>query len=149
IWSSAEPNLKDLAQFLTTETSAMFDSEKILGRWVFDLNGAVALLRKNKPNITPVQVAQQRNYLVAAFGKASFVAAPRQEVFLKNVPPLRPPAGGAAQFQTYQGQWKNTGGKYEVSLTVDGRTEESPVEMQGDRVALNYGNTALSFMREN
>jgi hypothetical protein len=151
IWAAAKPNLRDLTNFLATGQSETFSSEKLLGRWSFDVNGAIALHRKTRPNLTSNQAAQLKNSIAAAFGRTSLVATPERQAFLKNVPRGRTPAGAppATELQTLQGEWKNSGGKYEMTFTVDGKAEPVVVEFEGSRLNITgEGIPPLAFTRE-
>ena len=52
IWATVVPDLKDLPIFLDTGKSPKYDPEKILGRWTFNVNAAMGLFRRAKPNIS-------------------------------------------------------------------------------------------------
>jgi hypothetical protein len=147
-----EPNLQDLNIFFTTGESPKFSSEKIVGRWRYDLNGAVGTLRKLQPNMTSTRMAEWKRWMAASFGNASFVATPEQEVVIKNLPSLKATPGAApppAQLHTWAGQWKNAGSRYDITVKVDGRTEQTAVEIQGDRLSLTLEGIAMAFLREN
>ncbi len=150
VWAAVEPNLQDLNTFITTGESPRFGSEKIVGRWSFDLSGAVAALRKLRPNLPSSKMSEWKRWMAASFARASFIATPEQEVFLKYLPPLKT-AGATAvvQLQSYAGQWKGSGSKYEITVSVDGRTEQTTVEIQGDRLAIALQGVAMAFQREN
>jgi hypothetical protein len=150
LWAAAKPNLQDFQNFLHTGESATY-TEKILGRWSFDVNGALAAMRRNKPGISPAQLVAQRNWMNASLGKASFVATPQQEALLKNIVLSKASTPGAmpvVQVQNYQGSWKGTDGKYEVTINTD-KTEQSPIEFQGDRLSFTLGSITYVFAREN
>jgi len=142
------PNLKDLRAFLETGKSAKYE-EKILGRWAFDLNGSVLLLRKAKPNITSKEMQERKRWLAALYARSSFVATPppEQQAFLKNMPKLTPGAQ-PGELQTWNGQWKGAEGSYTASLNADGRTQELAANIQGDRLTVSGAGMELAFVRE-
>jgi uncharacterized membrane protein required for colicin V production len=144
------PNLKDLRAYLESGKSEQFDSQKILGRWEFDVNGTVGLLRKVKPNMSPTEAARLRATLAATFMKTSFVAAPGQQAFLKNVPHVRVSAGAppTTEFQTLIGQWKESGASYELSFTIENVPTTLTGEIVGERLTVTGQNLNLSFIRE-
>jgi hypothetical protein len=144
------PDLEDLRTFLETGKSPKYDSEKILGRWDFDVNGAVTLLRKTRPNIPYGDLQKLKRGLALRFAKTSFVATAGQQVFLKNIP-LAKAAGEAmpsVELQTLQGQWKNSDGKYKLAFSRDGKTEEMAAVIEGDRLILIGPAMELAFVRE-
>ena len=118
------PRLKDLPTYLETGKSPKYDSEKILGRWNFNVNVAMSLFRRAKPNISSKEMQNWKRWMVAAFAKTSFVAMTDHQAILKNVPQLRLPAAGAAPSagpQTLKGQWKSSG--WQVSTYPFGRSQ--------------------------
>jgi hypothetical protein len=147
IKSALVPNLQDLRTFLETGESAKF-TEKLLGRWNFDLTGSMALFRKDKPNLPAKQLAQQRGWMAATLGKAVFIATPEQQAILKNVPSLKAAPGTGNSLQTVQGEWKGTGGKYDLAVTIDGKAEQMTAEIQGSRLNVTGLAFGLAFTRE-
>jgi hypothetical protein len=147
IKSAIVPNLQDLRTFLETGESAKF-TEKFLGRWNFDLAGTMGLFRKDKPNLTAKQLAQQRGFMSALFGKAVFVATPEQQAFLKNVPSLKPAPGAGSNLQTLQGEWKGADGNYDLTITSDGKAEQMKADLQGSRLNVTAPGIGLVFSRE-
>jgi hypothetical protein len=149
IWSTLTPNLKDLEGFLVTLRSPKYDSERILGRWNFDVHAAIAAYRKAKPNIASTEMQRMRRLIEANFAKASIVAMPDQHALLKNlaqlkVVPSAPPAVG----QTAQGQWAKQDGKYQFTFSLEGREQQVPATLDGDRLTLNNEGTELVLLRE-
>lgn len=144
------PNLKDLRAYLESGKSEQFDSQKILGRWEFDVNGTVGLLRRAKPGMSPTEAARLRATLAATFMKTSFVAAPGQQAFLKNVPHVKAGAGASptTEFQTLIGQWKESGANYELSFTIENVPATFSGEIVGERLTVTGQNLNLSFSRE-
>lgn len=143
--TSLVPNLKDLRGYLETGSSAKF-SEPILGRWNFDVNGTIGLLRREKPNMTSKEMTQRRAALAPFAAATEIVVTPEQQVFLKNVPFIRP---GSASAQTIQGEWKGQNGKYTFTASLNGRTETLSVELVGSRLNVNGQEMlGLAFNRE-
>ena len=139
-------NLLDLQVFLTNGVSQKF-GEKILGRWDFDVNGSIMLLRKAKPNITSNEMQKWKRWMASIFAKATFVATAEQQAFLKNMPRL---AAGAqpGDLQTLQGQWKRAEGSYVLTLNTDGKTQDMTAQIQGDRLTISGSGMDLAFVRE-
>jgi hypothetical protein len=134
IWKTAAPDLQDLRNFLETGRSAKYDGEKILGRWDYDVNSAIALVGKTEPNITSRQM-QEKRLDIARLSKAVLVAAPGGQVFIKNAPPLN------------TGSWRKTsGGQYEFRLGGGGGRERS--EIDDDHLTLLNETAPLVFKRE-
>ncbi len=140
------PNLRDLRVYLETGLSTNFDAEQILGRWLFDVNGAVAVQRRAKPNMSPTEASRLRLALATGFARTVLVATPEQDAILKNIPQVKVTAGAAptTELQTVRGKWKNTGGKYE--LTIGDQPQAVAVEIQGER--LNIPAMGLAFIRD-
>jgi hypothetical protein len=82
--------------------------------------------------------------------KTSFVAAPGQQAFLKNVPHVKAGAGASptTEFQTLIGQWKESGANYELSFTIENVPATFSGEIVGERLTVTGQNLNLSFSRE-
>lgn len=151
IWATVTPNMNDLRAYLTNGISAKYDSMKLVGRWDFDVNGTIALVRKAHPTIPSSEMHKYKTLLAASFANTSFVATPENNAFLKNVPhvkvtPGQPPS---TEMQSRQGTWKKTGNNsYEVTLTNNGQTEQLNAERQANRLTLIGEGTQLAFDRE-
>ena len=94
IWGIVLPNLSDLQHFLTTGQSAKYDDEKILGRWDANVNASLGVLKRIKPNITPIEMKQLKRLASAILAKTTLVAAPDNQIFVKNIG--KPKLGAAA-----------------------------------------------------
>ena len=151
IWATVVPELKDLPAFLTTGKSPKYDSEKILGRWNFNVSVAMSLFRRAKPNISSTEMQKWKKWMVSAFAKTSFVAMTDHQAILKNVPQIRLPAAGAASAggpQTLKGQWKDSDGKYQLALSGGNRDELFAARIEGDRLTIRVEGLDLAFDRE-
>jgi hypothetical protein len=151
IWATVVPNLKDLPIFLDTRKSPKYDPETILGRWIFNVNGAMSLFRKAKPNISSKEMQTWKRWMLAAFAKTSLVAMTDHQAILKNVPQLRLPAAGAVSAggpQTLKGEWKNLDGKYKLTLSGGSRDEQVTATVEGDRLTVAGEGLSLVFDRE-
>jgi hypothetical protein len=149
IWAIAVPNFKDLETFLKTGKSAQYDDQQILGRWTIDLNGALNVLKKTKPNLVSAEMQKLKRVLVASLGKTTLVAAPDKQIIIKNFgtvkPATKPNTPPTVDYQTLQGQWAEAGGKYQ--LTIQGRpTLEAAVE--GDKLTISGDALPMRFDRE-
>jgi hypothetical protein len=150
VWNTVAPEMKDLRSFLATGQSPKYDSEKILGRWSFDVGAAVNAARRLKPNMPAKELQALRRYITAAFEKTSFVAMTDRRALLKNVPPLRLPAApaGSLATQNLDGKWDNQGGKYQLSMAPGGQ-QDFTANVEGDRLTINTGEGMnLIFNRE-
>lgn len=140
------PNLPDLQAFLTNGVSQTFD-EKILGRWDFDLNGSVLVMRKAKPNLPATEMRKWKNWLASNFSRATFVATTENQAFLKNMP--RFTAGATSgDLQKMEGQWKSNGDNYALTLTADGKTQEMTAHIAGDLITISGPGMDIVFVRE-
>jgi hypothetical protein len=150
MWTTLQPDLQDLTVFLTNGVSPKFDSEKILGRWDFDVSATISLFRKSKPNIPSSEMSRVRKYVAQGFSGTMLVAMPGGRVILKNYPHLRMAAGAAptTESQTIEGQWRNSDGKYMLAYSSDGKTEQATVGIEGDRLVIGGQGLDLAFERE-
>jgi hypothetical protein len=172
VWGTVAPDMKDLRIFLVTGQSPEYDSEKLLGRWRFDVGAVVNAARRLKPNMVGKEVLALRTVITASFENTSFVAMTDHRALLKNAPPhLRPvpvgnapapghrskqdmsrsrlpPAGNAPSLATenLEGKWSNQGGKYQLSMSSG---QEFTANIEGDRLTINTGQPMnLIFDRE-
>jgi hypothetical protein len=100
--------------------------------------------------MSATEAARLRATLAATFMKTSFVAAPGQQAFLKNVPHVRVSAGAppTTEFQTLIGQWKESGASYELSFTIENVPTTLTGEIVGERLTVTGSGMNLSFVRE-
>ena len=151
IWATVLPDLTDLPTFLETGKSPKYDSERILGRWNFNVRVAMSMLRRAKPNISSTEMLKWKKWMVAAFAKTSFLAMTAHQAILKNVPQVNLPAAGAASAggsQTLKGQWKNLDGKYQLTLSGGSRDEQMTAAVEGDRLMVGREGMDLVFDQE-
>jgi hypothetical protein len=144
IWDTAKPDLADLKTYLASGRSPKYDPIKILGRWQFDVNAAIRAVRRSKPNMTAREMLQWRTFLTGAFGKTTLVAMPDNQIVIKNIPGLQLPttAAAAANLQTFQGQWKDQGDKYLISVSG----QDVPASVNGDRLTITTKGMDLVFV---
>jgi hypothetical protein len=140
--------MNDLEVFLETGQSPKYDSEKILGRWKFDITSAINAFRRMKPNTTSKELLAVRRYITSAFENTSFVAMTDGKAILKNSPPLRLTPAASATPQTYEGGWKNLDGKYQLTLTLGGSPQDLAATVEGDRLTLANEGIGFVFNRE-
>jgi len=149
IWTALSPDLKDLENYLKTGLSPKYDPEKILGRWAFDVNYAMILYRRAKPNLPSTEVQKVKKWMSTAYAQTELVAMTDRKVLIKNVPQVKVPTGAAllapVGTQTLQGQWKNDAGKYQVSLSG---AAEVPAAIEGDRLKIIVEGSELVFVHE-
>ncbi len=141
IWATVAPDMKDLPIYLETGKSPKYGQEKILGRWNFNVNLTMNLLRRAKPNITSKEMQGWKRWMVASFAKTSFVAMTDQQAILKNLPMARPTAAGvaptAAGPQTLKGQWTEAlEGKYQLAISGQVRMLSLAAKTDGDRLTI-------------
>jgi uncharacterized membrane protein required for colicin V production len=148
IWDTAAPNLKDLRTFLETGESTRFDQIPILGRWNFDVTAALMMVRKARPNVGSVEMQRLRLWMTTAFEKTSFVAAPDNQAFLKNVPRMGAAAAGGMDMHTLQGKWSGDRDKYQLTFDVNGGTEAVEAVVDRDRLTITREGVTMAFLRE-
>jgi uncharacterized membrane protein required for colicin V production len=172
VWNTVAPDMKDLRIFLATGRSPEYDSEKILGRWSFDVGAVVNAARRLKPNMVAKELQALRSMITTSFENTSFVAMTDHRALLKNAPPhLRPvpvvnaPSPGyplkqgtprsrpppvrntpSPATQNLDGKWDNQGGKYQLSMSSG---QEFTASIEGDHLTINTGEGMnLIFDRE-
>jgi hypothetical protein len=147
IWATLTPDLSDLRVFLAKGESAKYDSIPILGRWQFDLNAAYSALRRAKPNMPSTEMQKIKRAIGPIFTKTSFVAMVDHQALLKDAPSIKfaPSVVVPTGTQTIQGQWKDEGGKYQVSVAGE---SDLPTTIEGDRLTIKGPTMDWVFTRE-
>jgi hypothetical protein len=146
VWESLRVNLDDLPVYLKTGKSMKYDSEKILGRWDFNVNVSVGMLLVTRPNIRSAEVKTVRALWSNAYAQTVFIAAADHQVFLDNMPRFAVQDGVAtvAQTSSWQGQWNSSGADYSLSLNGKSMTAHT----DGQRLTIKSGNETWVFDRE-
>jgi hypothetical protein len=145
IWNTTETDLQDLRTYLATGKSAHYDPITILGRWNFDVHTATLAAKRAHPNIGANEMQRMKTAMAAAFGRTTVVALPDHRLVLKNMP--HPSATGLGNPQTYQGEWKDYAGAYEVSLQKQGSKETFETSIQSDRLTMKSPGLDYVFTR--
>jgi hypothetical protein len=137
--------------YLKTGKSPKYNSEKILGHWDFNINVTVTMFRQARPNIQPNALRAARAWMTEAYADTTFVAGADGQAFLKDLPllktqPNQPPVTEKA---TWQGQWKNNGINYDLSLGNNGQSKLMTAHTDGMRLTIKSGkDSVLVFDRE-
>jgi len=145
-----QANWDDLNNYLKTGKSAKYDSEKLLGRWDFNVNVSVGMLLIVHPKISSAEIKGLRSLWSNAYAQTVFVAAADHQAFLENVPRFKVEKGvaTAAEKLSFQGQWKNDGTNYELSLKGHGQHKSMTARTDGLRLTLKSATDAWVFDRE-
>jgi hypothetical protein len=93
----------DLLQFVRTGTSALYDSEPILGRWLVAPQASLAAAYRETPSMTGADVAKLRQRL-DSFAGLNFIATPDHKAI----------ARGAGANDT--GTWQKSGSGYTLNV---------------------------------
>jgi hypothetical protein len=149
VWGIVLDNLDDLTGYLKTGKSAKYDSEKILGRWDFDVGVTIAMLRQAQPKITSPQMRSIRALWTQAYAQTVFIAGADNQAFLKNLPNFKPQSAGQAPgTENLKGQWSNDGTNYSLTLVGDsGNKSMSATTSDGLRLTLKDEKSTLIFDR--
>ncbi|MGH7975869.1 MAG: hypothetical protein ACREDS_02275 [Limisphaerales bacterium] len=145
-----QTNMDDLTVYLKTGKSPKYDSEKILGRWDFNVSVTVAMLLQARPNISAREMRTAREWMSHAYANTTFVAGGDGMAFLKNLPQLKMQRGKppTTEIATWIGTWTANDTNYDLSLTSNGKTKSVTAQTDGTRLTLKEGKNALIFDRE-
>lgn len=150
IWGVVKANLSDLTTYLKTGQSAKYDGDKILGRWDFDLRGALNAFKRANPKVTVIEMGRVKEALTMCFVKTTFVATPEKQAFLKNygklIPPKQPKTPPTVETSSFTGTWDGDSGKYNISFPDKGGSLDATVE--GDVMIVNGDLFPMVFNRE-
>lgn len=143
IWGTVQDNMDDLTNYLITGKSPKYDSEKIVGRWSFDLVPALAAEREAQPKINSAQMKELRAVWAKAFSQTTFVAGTDGQVFLKNVPNFKT---APITTETWKGQWSGVG-PYSMTFDANGQTISGTADTDGLRLTIKAGDNTYVFER--
>lgn len=149
IWTTIQPDLKDLGYYLTNGVSqkpAYLDP--ILGRWRFDIGGSLLAYRRLRPSLAGTEAARMRAWLQERYAKTTIVAAPDKMVAVKNFPELKliPGQTPASNPRNLRGNWKEDGQDYTFEL--EGGTERQAAKFEGRQLVLEGEGLAIAFSKE-
>ncbi|HEX7578203.1 MAG TPA: hypothetical protein VF430_09220, partial [Verrucomicrobiae bacterium] len=150
VWNLVLTNLDDLQAYLQTGQSAKFNSEKILGRWDFDVMASLTALVQSRANVPTTEMAAMRTLWFPAYRNTVFVAGADGQAFLKNLPHFKLQPNQPTTFNTamWQGQWKTDGNNYNVTLASSGANKFASAAIDGSRLTLKTESDTLIFDRE-
>ena len=95
-----QANWNDLNGYLKTGKSQNYDSEKILGRWGFNVNVSVGTLLIARPNLPAAEIKALRSIWSKAYAQTAFVAAADHQAFLESLPRFKVDNGVLTVAQT-------------------------------------------------
>jgi hypothetical protein len=150
VWGLLQTNMDDLTIYLKTGKSPKYDSEKILGRWDFNVGVTVAMLRQSRPNIPASEMRAARMWMSQAYADTTFVAGGDGQAFLKNLPRLKIQRGKPpmTEIATWKGSWTANGTNYDLSLSSNGENKSMTAQTDGTRLTLKGDRNLLVFDRE-
>jgi hypothetical protein len=145
VWATVQTNLDDLTVYLQTGKSAKYDAQTILGRWDFNVNTTIAMMRQARPNIPASEMRAVRALWTQGFADTTFVAGADGQAFLKNLPDFKkqPPTT-----DTWKGSWVPDDTNYDLSLSSNGENKSMTAQMSGGRLTLNDDKNTWIFDRE-
>jgi hypothetical protein len=144
VWNILQTDMDDMTNYLLTGVSPKYDSEKIVGRWNFDLVPALAAFREANPKIKPNDMKAIRALWSQGFAQTTFVAGTDGQAFLKNIPDFKTHPPGA---DTWKGNWSGGDTNYDLSLDSNGKTEAASAETDGLRLTIKMDDTTYVFER--
>ena len=145
VWVTVQTNLDDLTAYLQNGKSAKYDSQTILGRWDFNVNTTIAMLRQAQPNMRASEMKAVRASWTQGFADTTFVAGADGQAFLKSMPDFKkqPPT-----MDTWKGSWTPNDTNYDLSLSSNGENKSMTAQTTGGRLTLKDDKNTLIFDRE-
>ncbi|HVU08048.1 MAG TPA: CvpA family protein [Verrucomicrobiae bacterium] len=139
-------NQDDLITYLKTGKSPKYDSEKILGRWDFNVGVSLAMLLQTRPNIPSKEMKAVRAVWGPAFQNTILIAGSDGQMFLKNLPNFKnqPPSP-----ETWTGSWTVSGTNYDLSISGNGQSQSLTAQTDGLRLTIKGGKNVMVFDHEN
>lgn len=164
IWKTVAPDLHDFQAFLRTGHSTKYDAETILGRWTFDLNGTLGMIRRANPDLSSKDMDKRKFAVTSTLQTATFMASPDKALVMKNLGTVKPgparPATPAAkgvpaqpaqptftiEHSDIQGKWSSAGGgKYVLELGSRGALD---AVVEGDFLSVTGDTFPWRFSRD-
>jgi len=143
-----ESNADDLYEYLKTGKSAKYDSDKILGRWEFNVGVTIAWLRQSQPKISATEMRGIRTLWSAAYAQTHVLLTADKQVFVKNFPRFQASTPPFAP-ENWTGDWSrddtNTN-NYTLHLTLGGQDKFlTATTTDGLRLSIKDGHNLLIF----
>jgi hypothetical protein len=152
VWDIIQNNLDDLRNYLQTGQSAKYDSEKIVGRWSFNVVATIGKMLEARPTISAREMRALRVWMAQAYAQTAFVAGADGQAFLKNLPqPKVTPHGQppGIEMVNRQGRWKSDGTDYDLTFSGGGPGKSMAAQTDGARLTIKTDkDTTLVFDRE-
>ena len=151
VWNLVLTNLDDLQTYLQTGRSAKYETEPILGRWDFNVMASLTAFAQTRANVPSGEMAAMRALWLPAYAKTTFVAGADGQAFLKNLPQhfkSQPNQPTTYDTVTWQGQWKNGGNNYDVTLAGSGAGKSGIATIDGSRLTIKTDGDTWIFDRE-
>jgi uncharacterized membrane protein required for colicin V production len=150
VWGIVQDNFDDLYAYLQTGQPSKYGTEKIIGRWNFNAGATTAIMLQSRTVISSREMRAMRAAMTQSYARTAFVAGADGQAFLKNLPHFRTPT--TFDTATWQGQWKNAGANYNLSLSSVNRRQSMPAQIDADGTRLTIvddkNKTTLVFDRE-
>jgi uncharacterized membrane protein required for colicin V production len=150
VWGMIQDNFDDLNAFLKTGQSAKYGSEKIVGRWDFNIAATTSKLLEARPVISSREMRTLRAWVTQSYAKTAFVAGADHQAFLKDLPHLKVTPGQPPTTETtsWQGKWKGDGVDYELSLSSSSKKQSMPAQIDDTRLTIKDDKSTLVFDRQ-
>lgn len=149
IWSTVEPNLEDLDEYLHSGISPQYSDERLHGRWNFNPSASAASLRKERPNISSKEMKRTRQVLEFSFGRAALVIGTEERLVAKNFSARRSdPNQPEASSESSMGRWRPSGGDYKLIFESGGKELRLDGIVQGERLTVTGLQFPLVFDRD-
>jgi uncharacterized membrane protein required for colicin V production len=135
-------DLDDLSNYLMSGQSAKYDSEPILGIWKGSRSQTMAELRRQQPDLTPVQLRAKESDIFPIVEGLSLTGLPDGQMILKKLN-----ATSADNTVISAGPWKHEGSTYQVTLPGS-HPETSEVKVEDNKLFLPKDGYVLVFEKE-
>lgn len=146
VWSTVEKNFDDMTNYLATGKSAKFDNEKIIGQWEFNPGVTLAWVRQDRPRMTLADMRALRAWAMQSYAQTTILATGDNQVFIRNLPRLRPGSGGAqptTELNTWKGDWSSDGKTYTLHVSFGADEKFITGTTEGVRLTLKAGRDSL------
>jgi len=144
LWNTVQANRDDITNYLISGNSPKYDSEKIVGRWEFDVVPALGALVESNPKIRPNDLKNLRALWSQAFATTTFVAGSDGQAFLKGLPDFKK---NPVETNTWTGQWTADGTNYNLTLSLNNHDKVASAVSDGLRLTIKMGDDTYVFQR--
>jgi len=141
--------LADLTTYLQTGKSAVYDDQKIIGRWEFNPAVTVAWMRQSRPKIPASEMRSVRAWMMQAYAQTRVLVTGDHQIFIKSLPHIKVTPGQptTTEQNDWKGDWSVNGTSYDLHVVFNGEDKFMTATAEELRLSVKDGKNLLIFDR--